>query len=103
MWNKDVLVVALANASSLEMVGDIFVDSVSSSPELYNNSIRDLVAVKIRPEAVITYKFHVNVTLTQNPSQDLNLSLRILAENHSVLIYNCLLMKLKKNLKIFLK
>lgn len=94
---------ALANAAALEMVGDIFVDSVSSSPELYNNSIRDLVAVKIRPEAVITYKFHVNVTLTQNPSHDLNLSLRILAENHSVLIYNCLLMKLKKNLKIFLK
>lgn len=103
MLNKDVLVVALANASSLEMVWDIFVDSVSSSPELYNNSIRDLVAVKIRPEAVITYKFHVNVTLSQNPSHDLNLSLRILAENHSVLIYNCLLMKLKKTLKIFLK
>ena len=85
------------------MVGDIFVDSVSSSPELYNNSIRDLVAVKIRPEAVITYKFHVNVTLTQKSSHDLNLSLRILAENHSVLIYDCLLMKLKKPLKILSK
>lgn len=68
----------------MDLFGSIIIDSVSSQPELYNNSFRDVISVKISQEALITYSFQANATIKDSSSFNPGMYLTISAGNHLV-------------------
>lgn len=80
--------IALASSQSVEFLGNITIDSVSSQPEVYNTSFRDVISVKISKEAVITYSFHANATVNDGSRFNHSMSLTISAGSHLLVSLN---------------
>lgn len=80
--------IALASSQSVQFLGNITIDSVSSQPEVYNTSFRDVISVKISQEAVITYSFLANATVIDGSPFNHIMSLTISAGSHLLVSLN---------------
>lgn len=80
--------IALASSQSVQFLGNITIDSVSSQPEVYNTSFRDVISVKISQEAVITYSFLANATVNDGSRFNHSMSLTISAGSHLLVSLN---------------
>lgn len=80
---------SLVSSQSVEFWGNITIDSVSSQPEVYNTSFRDVISVKISQEAVITYSFLANATVNDGSRFNHSMSLTISAGSHLLVKEDC--------------